>query len=108
MSTTHPITDPAETQMAYDASEAGSYDMLAALYWYCADHHEGQASDLYAILSRSLYHPSSVETSPANGVLAQHSVYTFGVYDCLVEGWVEAADLEAYALARYDLETEGM
>jgi hypothetical protein len=39
-------------------SEADDFDMEAAIYWYASDNHEGQASDLYSILSTSKFHPS--------------------------------------------------
>lgn len=34
-----------------------------ALYWYCAENHEGQWDTLYSILSQSPYKPAPSETS---------------------------------------------
>ena len=35
-----------------------NFDMEAAIYWFAADFHEGQFSDLYKIVSTSNYNPS--------------------------------------------------
>ena len=44
-----------------------TFDMEAAIYWYASDWHDGQWSDLYAILSTSEYVPG-ILTSGADDV----------------------------------------
>jgi hypothetical protein len=44
-------------------SDADDFDIEAAIYWYANDNHEGQASDLYSILSTSKFHPSPLHNS---------------------------------------------
>jgi hypothetical protein len=40
------------------------FDAAQGLYWYAADYHEGQSSDLYSILSTLDYHPGAMESKP--------------------------------------------
>jgi hypothetical protein len=40
-------------------ADADDFDIEAAIYWYANDYHEGQASDLYSILSTSKFHPGA-------------------------------------------------
>lgn len=41
------------------------FDLSAGLYWYCADYHSGQSSELYSIMSARLdYRPAPSERSP--------------------------------------------
>jgi hypothetical protein len=35
-----------------------------AIYWFCADYHDGQCTELYSILSCSEYKPGALEKSP--------------------------------------------
>lgn len=44
-----------------------NFDVEAAIYWFAADYHDGQFSDLYKILSTSDYKPSRM----ANGVSSE-------------------------------------
>lgn len=39
------------------------FDLHQALYWFCADNHEGQSDVLYSILSQSPYKPAPSEKS---------------------------------------------
>ena len=41
------------------------FDLHQALYWFCADNHEGQWDTLYKILSQSPYKPAPSEKSAA-------------------------------------------
>jgi hypothetical protein len=41
------------------------FDIEGAIYWFAADNHEGQSSELYSILSSSQYRPGAIEYSPA-------------------------------------------
>jgi len=54
------------------------FDFAAGLYWFCHDHHSGQWSDEYAVLSGLGYRPGALETGPPDC-----AVY---VYDRLVAG----------------------
>ena len=42
----------------YGTYNQASFDMEAAIYWFASDWHNGQASELYSVLSTSQYHPS--------------------------------------------------
>ena len=46
------------------ATDGDSFPAARALYWYCADHHSGQTSALYSILSTLPYRPGAMERSP--------------------------------------------
>jgi hypothetical protein len=41
--------------------EAEDFDIEQAIYWYCADNHAGQWSDLYRVLCESEYTPGYFE-----------------------------------------------
>jgi hypothetical protein len=41
------------------------FDIEEAVYWWCADHHSGQWSPEYAILSQSEFRPSPLSNGPA-------------------------------------------
>ena len=97
-------TEAYDSQTVYDAGNATSFDMHAALYWYATDYHNGQWSDLYARRSRSPYQPALTERSPDNGVRSHHSEETQGVYECLQRGWIDPWDLEQLADALYDVD----
>jgi hypothetical protein len=82
------------------ASEATSFDAACGLYWYAADHHGGQWSDLYALLSRSQYHPSPMEHGPRDDA-------SMAVYQLLASGVLDPWDLELWIDAKYDADTDG-
>ena len=48
--------------------EFDRFDIVQAHYWFCADYHEGQASEKYAKLSRisGYYKPGAMERGPTN------------------------------------------
>lgn len=61
--------DPTRDEMlAYLSSIAASsfddVDIEAAIYWFAANWHSGQWSNLYAALSASPYHPGLCERGP--------------------------------------------
>lgn len=57
---------------AYEANvdlaiqDLGVHEALIGLYWYCVDHHEGQTSDEYRILSAlsQIFSPGPMQTGP--------------------------------------------
>ena len=53
--------------MARTYDKEDTFDLAQALYWYCADNHGGQWSDLYSILSQvsAIYKPGAMERGPA-------------------------------------------
>lgn len=59
--------------------DAEAFDVEEALYWHCADFHEGQWSERYSILSVSPFKPSVLSNGP-DGVVSQL------IYDALAEG----------------------
>jgi hypothetical protein len=44
--------------------DADPIEIECALYWWAANHHEGQWSAMYSILSTSLYKPGLIERGP--------------------------------------------
>lgn len=46
------------------APGADPIEIEQAIYWWAADHHEGQWSELYSILSTSAYRPGPLESRP--------------------------------------------
>lgn len=79
---------------ALDEMEATSFDAACALHWYCADHHDGQGSDLYRILSTLPYTPGPLERGP-EGSFAAETLYLMlerGTLDATaVRDWIETA-----------------
>jgi len=59
--------------------------MAAGLYWYCADHHSGQWSLEYAILSSLPYRPGASERGPEPDSVAAE------VYASLADGRLDVA-----------------
>ena len=43
-----------------------NFDKFAAIYWYAKFHHAGQASNLYSVLSTSIYKPGAGHSGPEN------------------------------------------
>jgi hypothetical protein len=50
------------------------FDIEGAIYWFAADNHQGQSSELYSILSTSEYHPGLMEFSPMQRVSYDYSL----------------------------------
>lgn len=48
--------------------DASTFDVEEALYWHCADYHEGQWSERYSILSTSPFKPSPLSHGPDSEV----------------------------------------
>lgn len=59
-----------------------TFDLAQALYWHCADYHEGQWSDRYRILSTLHYRPGAMERGPSPDSEAAM------LYDALADGSV--------------------
>ena len=57
---------------------ADAFDREGAIYWFAADYHGGQGSNLYSALSRSQYRPGAWERRP-------HGVIGRECYDALIE-----------------------
>ena len=72
------IEDMIEVFDDYDNAVFEMMDMARGLYWYCADHHSGQASEEYRILSRlsEIYKPSPIESGVEIGGLSEAVSYT--------------------------------
>lgn len=61
------------------------FDIASALYWYCADHHGGQNSPLYAIMSKLKYTPAITENNPGD--------MGMDIYTKLQEGIIDPEEL---------------
>lgn len=46
------------------ALTADEFSREEALYWWCADHHEGQWSESYSVLSTSPFRPGPLSNGP--------------------------------------------
>lgn len=46
-------------------------DVECAIYWFAANHHSGQGSHLYSVLSTSSYKPGASECGPEKGSTAE-------------------------------------
>lgn len=49
------------------ASEFDEFDREAAIYWFAAEWHAGQWSNLYSVLSCSAYRPGCLEREARDG-----------------------------------------
>lgn len=79
------------------------FDAAQGLYWYAADYHEGQSSELYSILSAQLgYKPAMGEGAPEVDSAAEW------VYDALVAGEVSPSDVLAFVNAGYDATSDSV
>jgi hypothetical protein len=56
-----------------------AFDAEQAIYWFAADYHSGQWSNLYSVLSTSEYGPGMCETGVGQGTIAEE------MYQALVE-----------------------
>lgn len=77
----------------------GAFMAASGLYWYAANYHGGQSSELYRILSTLGYGPGASERAPEPDSAAE------GVYLDLEAGTLEPADVHAWIkaeLARVD------
>lgn len=57
--------DAAINEMPF-ASEFDQFDREEAIYWYAAEWHGGQGSNLYAVLSASEFKPSRMARGPSD------------------------------------------
>lgn len=62
----------------YDAEE---FEIEEALYWWCNDHHSGQWSEEYGLLSTSMFRPGRLANGPDDEIAKM-------LYDavCISEG----------------------
>ena len=51
------LTDPTRDEMLTALAGADEFEVEAAIYWFAADWHGGQSSNLYSALSTSRYRP---------------------------------------------------
>jgi hypothetical protein len=63
---------------AEEGRASSRFTFASALYWYCADHHEGQWSRAYSVLCRIRYRPGRSESGPDEG-------YASELYSALAE-----------------------
>ena len=47
------------------AYESDEFDRAESIYWFANDHHGGQASNLYSVLSTSDYRPGPIASGPS-------------------------------------------
>lgn len=69
------------------------FSVACALYWHCADYHEGAGSERYRILSTLEYQPGASEHGP------EPETTDRDVYDALASGAVTVSDAEAFVRA---------
>ncbi len=50
--------------LAATVPDADEFDRETALYWFAADYHGGQWTNLYSMLSTSRYRPGRMESGP--------------------------------------------
>ena len=66
------VTPMAAYARAMDLSgRDGAFSAAQALYWHCADYHEGQGSERYRILSQLGYRPGASERGPEADSVAE-------------------------------------
>lgn len=69
--------DPTRDEMlAYLASlpfagEADDFDKEEAIYWFAADYHSGQTSNLYSALSTTELVPAAARSGPEKGSMSE-------------------------------------
>lgn len=73
-----------------------AFAKASALYWYCANYHEGQASELYGILSVLPYEPGCMQHGP-DGDEAEE------IYNMLEAGNLNPADVLEDVMAEVNL-----
>ena len=49
-----------------DELEAEEFDQEDAIYWFAADNHMGQGSNLYSVLSTSPFSPGRLQSGPGS------------------------------------------
>lgn len=79
--------------------EAGPFNASCGLYWYAADYHDGQDSELYRLLSTSLYKPGALEKGPEPESASKM------IYDSLVAGILSSIEVADYVAEEKDDET---
>ena len=88
------MSDPTKAEMLVflapmAAGEATAFDEESAIYWFAADYHGGQWSNLYSALSTSEYRPGPCENGPEGGIAQM-------LYDALVSEYTnEPSDTDS-------------
>jgi hypothetical protein len=72
----HGNPDPTRNEMltflcGFYPYEADQFDREEAMYWFAANWHGGQSSNLYSALSTSPYHPSPLSNGPEPGSMGE-------------------------------------
>jgi hypothetical protein len=62
-----------------DLSGETEFEVEEALYWWCADHHSGQWSEEYSILSSSPFRPGPLSNGP------EPDSYAAMIYDAMCD-----------------------
>lgn len=61
------------------------FEIEGAIYWFAADYHQGQSSELYSILSTSEYRPGPMEYSPGSENASDDGSLMREMYESLEE-----------------------
>ena len=61
------------------------FEIEGAIYWFAADYHQGQSSELYNILSTSEYNPGMMEYSPGSENASDDNLMMKEMYQALEE-----------------------
>lgn len=63
------MKDPTRRELMQElrkyAPNNDEFDYEEAIYWFAADYHGGQGSNLYSVLSTSDYHPGITQRRPS-------------------------------------------
>lgn len=73
-----------------EADASGRFSAACALYWHCADYHEGQGSERYRIMSMLGYKPGACENGPEKDSIDEL------LYNELASGEVEPAEVAVW------------
>lgn len=91
-----PTNEEMESFLAPHADD--SFDIAESIYWFASDHHGGQWSNLYSVLSCSDYNPGPCTRGP--GESAQH------LYDLLVGHFMKPDSVLKQFSVTYEIVTE--
>lgn len=64
-----------EAHLDLTLAQEDEVDVERAIYWFAADSHGGQGSNLYSVLSTSSYRPGMIERSPDGEASTAGDVY---------------------------------
>lgn len=77
---------------------ADSFDREEAIYWFAEQHHSGQTSNLYSILSTSPFKPGPLAT------VGKLSGMALEIYDALRRHFLHTATVTLYATVKLKVE----